>query len=577
MSDVTKGSVNQSKKNNMNNEIESDKKVILKALDVLCPISIMSYISFCETLLDENRTPFPYISFRVLDVMLKAVAFSDITELAKINLNALNMVSMYERARTALEDEEAGFFDQYPDPDQSEINEIVRNAIIHQTNHQFAQIPDHSLPCNWLRLNYLLNITELKNKTEIQDRFPDSIDVKTTLNNLLGSNILSVCLVIMVLTDNLLYIYKDGQFYSMLKTCNTQAQYCAATIQIIDSILQQRLSSATLLRDMSQLLAFLESHHELEKLMNLLTQSLYDFRHNYSKHHQMAQSVIPELQTSSYRYESPLLKRPLVQVANERIIPNFYDLFTCLREFPIRFNEYLDSEQNANIRNTMGIIYELYVGELLEFTLEPDRFIIIPEFAYQRSGSEVKGPDYVVIDRIDLHVFVIEVKGTRTSNVIRDDPASLQAQEYVERVYDVLNKTITKIDELFSCVGGYSKYGDIISKCKMDKTTIIFVQKDFGVLMPSLIHGEIAKLDPDLSEKCNSFNYCLIDIPYLETILHNYKVTRKPLTGYLKDYHNAQIGKTEKPVSVAEWIPYEHGFNDLIYVNYLRNQVLEEV
>ncbi len=561
----------------MNNEIESDKKVILKALDVLCPISIMSYISFCETLLDENRTPFPYISFRVLDVMLKAVAFSNITELSKINLNAQNMVSMYEKARIALEDEEAGFFDQYPDPDPSEINEIIRNAIIHQTNHQFTQIPDRSLSCNWLRLNYLLNVTESKNKTEIQNRFPASIDVNKNLNNLMGSNIINVCFAMKDLTENLLSIYKDGQFYSMLKTCNTQAQYCAATVQIIESILQQRPSSVTLLNDISQLMAFLESHHDLEKLMILFTQSLYDFRFNYSKHYKMAHSLIPKIQKSSYRYESPLLKHPLVQIADKKIIPNIYDLFTCLREFPIRFNEYLDSEQNANIRCTMGIIYELYVGELLEFTLEKDRFIIIPEFAYQRSGSEVKGPDYVVIDKIDLHVFVIEVKGTRTSNVIRDDPESLRAQEYVGRVYDVLNKTLTKIDELFSCIGDYSKYSDIISQCKIDKTTIIFVQKDFGVLIPSLIHGEIAKLDPGLSEKCNSFNYCLIDIPYLETILHNYKVTHKPLTDYLKDYHNVQIGKTEKPVSVAEWIPYEHGFNDLIYVNYPRNQVLEEV
>jgi hypothetical protein len=554
-----------------------DKEVALRALDILCPISIMSYISFCETMLNESKTPFPYISFRTLDVMLKIVAFSDITELAKMNLDVQNMLSLYEEARTTLEDEEAGFFDQYPDPDSSEIEAIIRNAIIHLTNHQFVQIPDHSIITNWMRLEYLLNVTEPDNRTEIQRRFPTSTDVNKTLSDLLGSNCRNVYIGVKDLTVNLLSIYKDSQIYTLLKTCNSEADYCATTIQIIDAILQRRLSSATFLHYLFQLLAVLESHHDLNRIMTLLSQSVYDLRYNYSEHYQMAQTVIPEIQASSYRYESPLLKHPLVQVEYKKIIPNFYDLFTCLREFPFRFNEYLDSELNANTMNTMGLIYEFYIGDLLDYTLEPERYIIIPEFEYQRNGSVVRSPDFIVIDRIDQHVFVIEVKGTRTSNIVRDDPASLRTNDYVERVGSVLRKLLTKIDELFSCVGDYAKYRELICQCNKDKTSILLLQKDFGVLIPSLVHGELTKLDPDLSAKCCSFNYCLIDIPYFETILHNHKATGKPLIDYLRDYHNVQIGKTEKPVSVAEWIKIEHSFKDLIHVQRLYNQAKKEV
>ncbi|HOY83783.1 MAG TPA: hypothetical protein PLQ80_00605 [Candidatus Syntrophosphaera sp.] len=561
----------------MSNESVVEKEIKLKALDVLCPISIMSYISFCETMLNEGKTPFPYISFRTLDVMLKIVAFSDFTELAKMKLDVQNMVSLYEEARTTLEDEETGFFDQYPDPDSSEIEAIIRNAIIHLTNHQFVQIPDHSIICNWIRLDYLLNVTEPDNRTEIQRRFPTSIDVNTTLSDLVGTNCRNVYIGIKDLTDNLLKFYRDSPICSVLKACKTESDYRTSISQFIDSILKQRHSSATFLHDLSELLAALESHHNLERLMTLLNQSIYDLRYNFSKYYKIALSDIPELQTSSYRYESPLMKHPLVQVDRHKIIPNFYDLFTCLREFPFRFNEYLDSELNANTMNTMGLIYEFYIKDLLEYTLEPERYFIIPEFEYQRNGSVVRSPDFVVIDRFDLHVFVIEVKGTRTSNVVRDDPASLRTHEYVERVSNVLKKTLTKIDELFSCVGGYAKYRELICQCNKDKTSILLVQKDFGVLIPSLVHGELTKLDPSLSAKCCSFNYCLIDIPYLETILHNHKATDKPLIDYLRDYHNVQIGKTEKPVSVAEWIQIEHSFKDLIYVQRLYNQAKKEV
>jgi len=555
----------------MSNESVVDKEKTLRALDILCPISIMSYISFCETMLNEGKTPFPYISFRTLDVMLKIVAFRDISQLIDLKLNYRTVVSLYEEARTTLETEEAGFFDQYPDP-TSEIEAIIRNAIIHLTNHQFKQIPDISIVTNWLRLEYLLNVIEPKYKDEIKRRFPTSIDVTTTLSELVGSSYRNIYVGIKDLTDNLLSIYKDSQIYTMLKTCITEAEYCATTIQIIDAILQRRLSSATFLHDLFQLLAVLESHHDLEKLMTLLTQSFCDLRFNYSDHFQMAQTVIPEIQASSYRYESPLLKHPLVQVGDKKIIPNFYDLFTCLREFPFRFNEYLDIELNANTMNTMGLIYEFYIGDLLEYTLEPERYMIIPEFEYQRNGSVVRSPDFVVIDRFDLLVIVIEVKGTRTSNFVRDDPASLRTHEYVERVSNVLKKTLTKIDELFLFFGDYAKYRELIRQCDKDKSTILLVQKDFGVLIPSLVHGELTKLDPSLSAKCCSFNYCLIDIPYFETILHNHKATGKLLIDYLRDYHNVQIGKTEKPVSVAEWIQIEHSFKELIYVQRLYNQ-----
>jgi hypothetical protein len=561
----------------MSNDSVVEKEKTLRALDILCPISIMSYISFCETMLNEGKTPFPYISFRTLDVMLKIVAFRDISQLIDLKLNVRNVVSLYEEARTTLETEETGFFDQYPDPDSSEIEAIIRNAIIHLTNHQFVQIPDHSIMTNWMRLEYLLNVIEPKYEVEIKGRFPASIDIQVTLNRIIGSSCRNIYVGIKDLTDNLLSIYKDSQIYPMLKTCTTQAHYCATTIQIIDAILQGRLSSATFLHDMSRLMTFLESHHDLEKLMTLLTQSFCELRSNYSDHYQMAQTVIPEIQASSYRYESPLLKHPLVQVENKKIIPNLYDLFTCLRELPLRFNEYLASELSANTRNTMGLIYEFYIGDLLEYTLEPERYIIIPEFVYQRNGSSVRSPDFIVIDCIDLHVFVIEVKGTRTSNIVRDDPASLRTHEYVERVSSVLKKSLAKIEELFQFIGDYANYRDLLCLCNKDKTIILHVQKDFGVLIPSLVHGELTKLDPALSENCMAFNYCLIDIPYLETILHNHKATGKPLIDYLRDYHKVQIGKTEKPVSVAEWIPIEHDFKDLIYVHHLYNQAMKEV
>jgi len=561
----------------MGNESVVDKEKTLRALDILCPISIMSYISFCETMLNEGKTPFPYISFRTLDVMLKIVAFRDISQLIDLKLNYRTVVSLYEEARTTLETEETGFFDQYPDPDSSEIGAIIRNAIIHLTNHQFVQIPDHSIMTNWMRLEYFLNVIEPKYEAEIKGRFPTFIHMTTTLSELVGSNCRNIYVGIKDLTDNLLSIYKDSQVYTMLKTCTTEADYCATTIQIIDAILQRRLSSATFLHDVSQLMAFLESHHDLNMIMTLLSQSVYDLRLNYSEHYQIAQTVIPEIQSSSYRYESPLLKHPLVQVEDKKMIPNFYDLFACLRDFPFRFNEYLDSELNATTMNTMGLIYEFYIGDLLEYTLEPERYMIIPEFEYQRNGSVVRSPDFIVIDRIDLQVIVIEVKGTRTSNIVRDDPASLRTHEYVERVGGVLKKSLTKIDELFIFVGDYAKYRELISQCNKDKTTILLVQKDFGVLIPSLVHGELTKLDPALSDKCSAFNYCLIDIPYLETILHNHKATGKPLIDYLRDYHKVQIGKTEKPVSVAEWIPIEHDFKDLIYVHHLYNQAMKEV
>ncbi|PKN79831.1 MAG: hypothetical protein CVU48_04085 [Candidatus Cloacimonetes bacterium HGW-Cloacimonetes-1] len=556
---------------------ENEQRTYLLALDILCPISIMSYISFCETMLNENKTPFSYFSFRTLDVMLKIVAFRDTSQLVSLKLDVSNVVSMHEEARTTLETEEAGFFDQYPNPHPSEIEAIVRNAIIHLTNHQFVQIPDQSIFTNWIRLDFILNVTEPKFRTEIQRRFPTSIDIKTTLSNLIGMSCRNIYTGIKDLTENLLSIYKDTSIYYSLKACTTADEYKDAVIQVLDSILQRRSSSATFLHDVSQLMSFLESHHSLEKLMTLLSQSIFDLRLNYSVYYHMAQTDIPGIQTSSYRYESPLLKHPLVQVEDQKIIPNFYDLFTCLREFPIRFNEYLDSELNANTRNTMGLIYEFYVGDLLEFTLEPERYIIIPEFEYQRSGSVVRSPDFVVIDRIDLHVIVIEIKGTRTSNVVRDDPASIRTHEYVERVSNVLKKTLTKIDELFSCVGDYSKHREVIHKCTLDKTIILQVQKDFGVLIPSLVHGELTKLEPALSDKGCSFNYCLIDIPYLEIILHNHKATGKPLIGYLRDYHKVQIGKTDKPVSVAEWIPIEHDFKTLIYVSYLYDLAKKEV
>lgn len=560
----------------MNKETDSEKLMILRALDVLCPISIMSYTSFCETMLNESKTPFPYISFITLDVMLKIVAFRDTSQLISLRLDVNNLVSLYEEARTTLETEEMGFFDQYPDPDSSEIEAIIRNAIIHLTNHQFVKIPDLNIYANWLRLDFILNVTEPKFRAEIKRRFSTSIDIKTTLSNLIGKSCRNIYTGIKDLTENLLSIYKDTSIYSSLKACTTADEYTDAVIQVLYAILQRRSSSVTLLDDVSKLLTVFESHHHLDKLMSLLAQSIYDLRVNYSEHYQTARTDIPELQNSSYRYESPLLKQPLVQIEDQKIIPNFYDLFTCLREFPFRFNEYLDYELNANTRNTMGLIYEFYIGDLLEFTLEPERYIIIPEFVYQRNGSEVKSPDFVVIDRIDLHVIIIEVKGTRTSNVVRDDPASIRTHEYVERVSSVLKKTLTKIDELFSCVGDYSKYREVIHKCTLDKTIILHVQKDFGVLIPSLVHGELTKIDPDLSDNCCSFNYCLVDIPYFETILHNHKAAGKPLIGYLRDYHNIQIGKTEKPVPVAEWIPMEHKFQDLIFVNYLYNLAKKE-
>ena len=545
-----------------------DKDEILHALDILCPISIMSYISFCETMLNEDKTPFPYISFRTLDVMLKIVAFRDISQLTNLKLNVRNVVSLYEEARITLETEETGFFNQYPDPDSSEIEAIIRNAIIHLTNHQFIQIPDHCIMTNWMRLEYLLTEIQPKYAEEIKRRFPKTVDVDTTLSSLVGSNCRKVYFGIKDLTDNLLTLYKDSPIFSMLKACKNESDYRVVIIQFIDSILQQRQSSATFLHDLSQLLVSLESHHNLERLMTLFSQSIHDLRNNYSRITKWRLRY-SELQTSSYRYESPLMKYPLVQVDAHKIIPNYYDLFTCLREFPIRFNEYLDSELNANTMNTMGLIYEFYIGDLLEYTLQSDRYIIIPEFEYLRNGSVVKSPDYVVIDRLDLQVIVIEVKGTRTSNVVRDDPVSLRTIEYVERVRGVLNKTITKIDEIFCCVGDYDKHLELIHKCSKDKTIILQVQKDFGVLIPSLVHGELTKIDPCLSEKCCSFNYCLIDIPYLETILHNHRATGKSLSDYLKDYHKVQIGKSDKPVSVAEWIPFEHDFKDLIYVKYL--------
>ncbi|MDD2300805.1 MAG: hypothetical protein PHU69_14370 [Fermentimonas sp.] len=537
----------------------------------------MSYISFCETMLNEGKTPFPYISFRTLDVMLKIVAFRDISQLIDLKLNYRTVVSLYEEARITLETEEAGFFDQYPDPATSEIEAIIRNAIIHLTNHQFKQIPDISIVTNWMRLEYLLTEIQQKNAEEIKRRFPKTIDVDTTLSSLVGSNCRSVYFGIKDLMDNLLKFYKDSPICSMLITCKTESDYRTSIIQVIDSILKQRHSSATFLHDLSELLATLESHHNLERLMTLFNQSICDLRNNYSKYYKMALSDIPALQTSSYRYESPLMKYPLVQVDEHKIIPNFYDLFTCLREFPFRFNEYLDSELNANTMNTMGLIYELYIGELLDYTLDPERYIIIPEFEYQRNGSVVRSPDFVVIDRIDLQVIVIEVKGSRTSNIVRDDPASLRTNEYVERVGSVLKKSLAKIEELFQFVGDYANYRDLLCLCNKDKTIILHVQKDFGVLIPSLVHGELTKLDPALSENCMAFNYCLIDIPYLETILHNHKATGKPLIDYLRDYHKVQIGKTEKPVSVAEWIPIEHDFKDLIYVHHLYNQAMKEV
>ena len=172
----------------MSNDSVVEKEKTLRALDILCPISIMSYISFCETMLNEGKTPFPYISFRTLDVMLKIVAFRDISQLIDLKLNVRNVVSLYEEARTTLETEETGFFDQYPDPDSSEIEAIIRNAIIHLTNHQFVQIPDHSIMTNWMRLEYLLNVIEPKYEVEIKGRFPASIDIQVTLNRIIGSS-----------------------------------------------------------------------------------------------------------------------------------------------------------------------------------------------------------------------------------------------------------------------------------------------------------------------------------------------------------------------------------------------------
>ena len=552
----------------MSNKTGFETPTIIRALDVLCPVSIMSFISFSESILNKNRVPFPYISFRTLDVMLKNIAFMDISQLIRLKLDDKDIVSLYNCAKDTLDKEEDEFINTtLVDSSHFEGVNSLNAAFIHLTNHQNVKIPDPIIiVTNWMRLEYLLNVVALKHEIDIKSRLPKQGSITTVMSNLLGTSCRNIYLAVCAFTQSLLESYKDSPYCSVLKDCKTKTEYQAVIAQVVNTILTYRKSTAAFLHDVSSLLSNTASQYNLEQLMNLLSQSICDFRNNYSTTHQMALSDIPELQTSSYRYESPLMKYPLVQVDEHRIIPNFYDLFTCLREFPFRFNEYLDSELNASTMNTMGLIYEYYIGDLLDYTLGPERYIIIPEFEYQRNGSVVKSPDFIVIDRIDLHVLVIEVKGTRTSNVVRDDPASLRTKVCVDRVRNVLKKTLTKIDELFLFVGDYAKHRELLYRCNKDKTTILLVQKDFGVMIPSLVHEELAMLEPTLSYKCKAFNYCLIDIPFLETILHNHKATGKPLINYLRDYHNIQNGQADKNVSAVNWIPCEYNYKDLIFL-----------
>jgi len=541
-----------------------------KSNNIISLISIISWVSFCETLLNEHKCPFPYITFRTLDVMLKIVAFPDVMYNSIQVLNLGSIVSFYNHAYNVLDQEETEFVEglekQFGSPEES-----ILKAIIHLTNNQFNQIPDHSLFTNFLRLNYIIKHIIPKYHSNIVDRGCNPLYIIEVIDNIFGKQLVSVLKAVNDLTDNLLRIYKDTCIYSWLKQCTHEDEYKQVVFRVIDGILTHNESSLVFLKDVSRLLSEIGETYKLDHFISTLSHPITQYNQLAAEHFESIKLIRPDLLPSSYRYESCLRKQPILNNEGTLIIPNYYDFFTCLRELPIRFNECYSVSKSKLILDTMGHVYEFYLCELLLTTLPPDRFTIIPEFKYNRSGSEVSSPDFVIIDKKQHKVLIIEAKSTRITNVIRDDPDNQKSIDFAQRISDVLKKTLPKIDELFDLSGDYCKYKDEIECCTKGDVIVIYLLKDFGVLIPSLMHTLIRVMDSDLSDRMLQHHYCLMEIVSIENILHNFKGCSTEIYEELCEYHKLQVGASNTRRPVQEWIPINHKCKDLIYFKHLNN------
>jgi hypothetical protein len=204
----------------------------------------------------------------------------------------------------------------------------------------------------------------------------------------------------------------------------------------------------------------------------------------------------------------------------ETAIPNILH-FTLQDMYP--GNEY---------NEIMGTIQEYYINDLLSKRLP--ELLVVREKAYTRKRSEVKGPDFTILDS-NRRLILVESKSKRFQARTRVLAEPEYIERDLERVIEAFRKLPQKYEDLFSNIPEYSQFRERFLQADRENPVFVVVVSGGIEMMPEIL-GEFIRKAKDNFLNDYQYPFCIIDLVDFEYAVEVAATGQKNLSDLLTDY-----------------------------------------